>query len=146
MSNIFQFTSVHEYLDQVFKDIAPSKEMITLAKKDYWRAYNTDLKRRQRKEFSTLHLRFTKAELQQFKTSLSKEESINSKVKQILKNYLYEVDTSQSTINTALIEQQVFLISEYIEEWREENEVDIEKLQQLESCILAIEKAITDDH
>lgn len=145
MSSI-KFNSIHEYLDQVFKDIAPSKELITLAKKDYWRAYNTDLKRRQRKEYTTVHLRFSKEEVKAHTNFFKKTKNLNQELRNIVLNYLQGNELESTKLNTALIEQQVFLISEYIEEWKEENEIDSEKLQQLESCILAIEKALTDDH
>jgi len=51
-----KFTSIHDYLDKLFLDLEPSKQQIIDAKKDYWRAYNTDLKRRKRKTYPTFQM------------------------------------------------------------------------------------------
>jgi len=139
----FSYTSVHDYLDDFFKEINnPTAEMIARAKKEYWRMYNSDLKRRQRKKNTVVHLNFPNEELAFFKSKIAPNKKVHSKIKDIISDFLQNEPLPK--MNTALLEQQVFMISQYISLWREEKTVDLIKLEQLEQCIITLEKALNE--
>lgn len=135
-----EFRSVHDYLDKYFEGQSPTKAEIKQAKKDYWKAYNTELKRRIRKEYPTVRLRFSQQEMLQIKEKLDKKELLSIQVRKIVLDYINGITT---TGNIALVEQQLFLISEYIEELLEEGgAVALPKIEALQENIIAIQNAL----
>lgn len=138
------FNSVHDYLDMVFKDTIPSEEAIINAKKIYWRAYNTDLKRRKRQEFTTLHICFSKKEYVNIQAKLSNTQSVPAYIKYLVLEHFKNNATSIVPVNTNLIEQQLFLIAEYLQELLEQDNVNIEKIEALEQYMQTLEQVIQD--
>ncbi len=136
------FTSVHDYLDRLFTGMEPSKQDIIDAKKVYWRAYNTDLIRRKRKAYPTFQISFSKEELLLIREKLQQGQSVSKFVYQLVVEHLNNHTYSVPKINTALIEQQLFLISEYLRELLDYDSIDIDKIEQLESHIQTLETVI----
>ncbi|WP_298507445.1 hypothetical protein [uncultured Kordia sp.] len=136
------FTSVHDYLDQLFKGGNPSKEDIILAKKNYWRAYNTDLKRRKRSACPTFQISFSKDELLRIKEKLQQGQSVSKYIYQLVKQHIESHTILPSKVNTAVIEQQLFLISEYLRELLDYEDIDAEKITELENHIQTLETVI----
>jgi len=137
-----KFTGLHDYLDEIFESVAPTDTEITLARKTYWRAYNTDLKKRMRASSSSVHIRLEKNDIKQLQSALSEGQEIAHLVRDIVVQYLSKGQYNRPVINTALIEQQLFLINEYLQELLVLEKIDEQRLQQLEDYILAIEKAL----
>ena len=50
----------------------------------------------------------------------------------------------QPTINTALIEQQLFLVAEYLRELLDHDSIDTQKIEALEQHIETLDKVIQD--
>ncbi len=136
------FTSVHDYLDVIFEKVNPSKVAIIKAKKDYWCAYNTDLKRRRRKAFPTFQISFSKQEVVIIKSRLQKGQSVSKYIYKLVLQHIEEDVPLTPKINTALIEQQLFLIAEYLQELLDFENIDNHKIEQLERYIKALENVI----
>ena len=85
-----RFTSVHDYLDVLFEGISPTEQDIIVAKKDYWRAYNTDLKRRKRKEFPVFQISFSKEDIRVLKSRLSKGQAISTYIYELVVQHLQD--------------------------------------------------------
>ncbi|WP_339883560.1 hypothetical protein [Polaribacter vadi] len=137
-----RFTSVHDYLDKLFDGGSPSEEAIISAKKDYWRAYNTALKRRQRQKFPVFQISFSKEDVLVLKSRLAKGQKISSYIYDLVIQHLKGESIPAKQVNTALIEQQLFLIAEYLRELLDYNAVDSEKINRLEAYIMALENVI----
>jgi len=137
-----EFTSVHDYLDLLFEDASPNKEDIIRAKKTYWRAYNTDLKRRQREHSSILHITFSKEEYAQIKERLGKGENVSGYIRNLVRQHLEDNQDFVPKVNTALIEQQLFLIAEYLQELLDVDTIDTKKIEELEQHIRTLENLI----
>lgn len=135
------FTSVHDYLDRLFVGIEPDKQEIIDAKKVYWRAYNTDLKRRRRKAYPSFHISFSKDELLFIKGRLQQGQSVSSYIHQLVVVHVNDTDY-RPRVNTAVIEQQLFLINEYLRELLDYDGVETEKIEQLETYIQTLETVI----
>ncbi|WP_299884358.1 hypothetical protein [uncultured Lacinutrix sp.] len=136
------FTSIHDYLDMLFDGITPSEDTIINAKKEYWRAYNTDLKRRKRKAFPIFQISFSKQNVTVLKSKLEKGQSISKYIHGLVVAHLYNHTDLVPRVNTALIEQQLFLISEYLRELLDYEHIDTDKIEQLESHIGTLETVI----
>ena len=137
-------TSVHDYLDILFEDKTPSEDDVIHAKKVYWRAYNTDLKSRRRKLFPVLQVRFSKQEHALIQSKLLQGQKVSSYIYQLVLNHLNKNINLEMPINTALIEQQLFLITEYLKELLDFQEIDSIILQELEQHIKTLEIVIQD--
>lgn len=136
------FTSVHDYLDLVFKDKLPSRIEIIEAKQCYWRAYNTDLKRRQRAECKSIRIKLSNKEHQALQKLLPNDRPLSLSVRGIVINYSEGNLDPIPRINTALIEQQLFFIAEYFKELAED--MDTERASELEKHIHTLETLIQD--
>lgn len=135
-----EFRSVHDYLDKRFEGQSPTKQEIKDAKKDYWRMYNTALKRRIRKQYPIVRLRFSKQEMELIKERLDNKELLSIQVRRIVLDY---INGATTTGNMALLEQQLFLIHEYLDELLEEgNSVPLGKIGMLQQSIVAIQDAL----
>ena len=137
-----RFTSVHDYLDVLFEGISPTEQDIIVAKKDYWRAYNTDLKRRKRKEFPVFQISFSKEDIRVLKSRLSKGQAISTYIYELVVQHLQDNTELPKQVNTALIEQQLFLIAEYLHELLDYESIDTQKIEQLETYIQTLENVI----
>ncbi len=135
-----KFTGVQNYLEKLFVGNTPTDQQVIEGKKVYWRAYNTDLKRRIRNEHPTLLLRFSKQEMKLLKEKIHQKELLSIQVRRIVLDYL---NGSYNSPNTALIEQQLFLVNEYLEELLEEGKsVPLSKIEELQQSIIAIQDAL----
>ena len=128
-----KFTSVHDYLDDVFASSDPNEAEIILAKKWYWRCYNSHLKR-QRKHYTNLSVYFSQEEITRIKT-LAEKGKVSDFIKQVVLSYMEGTTSVIETIDTAIIEQQLFLISEYLQEMIQNTMMDNSQLQLLEDKI-----------
>lgn len=98
------FTSVHDYLDSLFEGCIPSEEAIINAKKDYWRAYNTDLKRRKRKAFPTFQISFSKTDVKALKSRLAKGQAVSAYIYDLVVQHLKKDTILTKPVHTAIIE------------------------------------------
>ena len=135
-----EFNGVRDYIDKLFDGKSPSEDDIKQAKKDYWRMYNTNLKRKIRREYPIIRLRFSKQEMNRIKEKLDNQELLSIQIQRIVLDY---IDGTITTGNIALVEQQLFLIHEYLEELLEEgNAVALSKIETLQENIVAIQNAL----
>lgn len=137
------FTSVHEYLDGVFKGQSPTAIDIIQAKQCYWRAYNTNLKRKQRSEFKSIRIKLNKKEHLALQKMLPSDRPLSQSVHTIVMNYLEGDVDPTPRINTALIEQQLFFIAEYLKELAEN--MDTDRACELEQHIHTLETLIEEN-
>ncbi|MCF6319232.1 MAG: hypothetical protein L3J83_08145 [Proteobacteria bacterium] len=135
-------TSVMDYLDVLFEGKNPSENDIINAKKVYWRAYNTHLKRQRRKHFPILQVRFSKQELSLIKAKLEQGQAVSKYIHSIVMHHLNGTKDFGKKVNTALIEQQLFFITEYLSELIEFENVDVVKIEKLEHRIQTLEQII----
>lgn len=135
------YNSLHTYLEARFKnEPSVTDAMVQQAKKDYWRMYNTALKRRIRNEYPILRLRFSKQEIELLKEKLHQKELLSIQVHRIVMDYISGTNTSE---NIALVEQQLFLVSEYLEKLLEQgNALPLSKIEKLQESIVAIQEAL----
>jgi len=135
------FNSVHDYLDDIFEDMDPTDNQIQTAKKWYWRCYNTDLKRR-RKTYTNLSIYFSKDEIQRIKTATEKGK-ISDFVKKVVLSHLDGTTTFTQKLDTAVIQEQLFLIAEYLLEIiNGDTAIDNTSLMALEKRIAQLQTQI----
>ena len=122
MEKEFNYKSVHEYLDEVFQGKEHvSHRDVKVAKRKYWRMYNTALKRRRRAEYDEITLSFSKAEVMKLKRKLNLESKLSASLKQLILDFLESGSlTIVNHIDTSAIENELFLITEYLEQILEE--------------------------
>jgi len=136
-----KFTSVHDYLDECFLNSDPTENEIIKAKRWYWRCYNTDLKRR-RSHYINVSVYFSKEELERIKT-LIKKGSLSDFIKKLVLSYLEGTSTVTLLTDTTVIEEQLFLITEYLLElMNENNAIHSDKLSALESQIKTLQSQV----
>lgn len=121
-----KFKSVHDFMDALFIGCTPSEEAIIEAKRQYWKSYNTDLIARRRKQKSEFTLILSKEELGKTKSLMCKEKSVTEFLRKIVINSISGAVKPINNNDTALIEQQLFLIASYLEELID-NEVIIDQ-------------------
>jgi len=126
----------------LFDGVDPSDEEIIKAKKDYWRAYNTDLKRRKRKAYPTFQISFSRQDVTLLKSRLQNGQSISRYIYGLVKEHLKSDAVLEPKVNTAIIEQQLFLISEYLRELLDYDHIDSNRIEQLEAHIQTLDKVI----
>lgn len=119
--NKFRYSSVHDYLDEVL-GTHPSHAEIKQAKEDYWRHYNSNLKRERRRELKYVSLSLSHAEHKQL-IRLCKEQGVS------LYDYIREVSLNpkpfripNTTINK--LEQISLELQDLHEEAREEEAIE----------------------
>ena len=106
-----RFTGVHDYLDELFTNSDPSETEIVLAKKWYWKCYNSHLKR-QRKHYTNLSVYFSQEQITRIKT-LAEKGKVSDFIKKVVLSYMDGTTSIIQTIDTAIIEQQLFLMTSY---------------------------------
>ena len=118
MKEQFPYQNLHQYLEQVINDQQPSNESIMKHKKEYWRAYNTNLKRQKRKKDKHINLSFDK---QQWKSlELTKGDlPMHLYLKEIILNQI-DFQSDETPIfyhkkDIVLIEQQLFQTIELLQ-------------------------------
>lgn len=111
------YQSLHDYLDALFEGKTPSKEAINEAKKVYWRAYNTRLKRQQRDEKTEVTISFSKTEVSLIQRRLSSNQTLSWFIKQLVEQELQSNNsTPRNTEALRSLEQHLFLLIEYLEQ------------------------------
>lgn len=137
------YKSVHDYLDEVFTDSDPTDQEIAEAKSAYWREYNRLLIARRRKKHKEFVIRIDKQTMALVRSKMVKEKSITEFLKKLLVQVLTNSKHRPPEIDTALIEQQLFLIVEDLKELIE-SEAKNEKMEllitRITSCLTAIEE------
>lgn len=125
-----RYKNIHEYLDVVFFQKDPSEQEIVAAKKTYWRAYNRALKKRKRATRSEFTVSLSRSELKQIQERMSKERSVTAYLQKVIIAHL-ENHESGLPIDTALIEQRLFIIVESLQELCEKDSVDTASITTL---------------
>lgn len=138
-----RYKNLHEYLDEVFKNQDPTKLEIKHAKQDYWRDYNTQLKRKSRKNHREFSIWFTREELVGIESLKKKGTAVSSFIRRLVTNQLQTTEGVIQEIDTAVIEQQLFLIVEYLQEVLEaELILDTTKIENLELKLRELQNVI----
>ncbi len=129
-----RFTSAHDYLDELFASSDPSEAEIILAKQWYWRCYNSHLKR-QRKHYTNLSVYFSQEQITRIKTYAEKG-TVSDFIKKVVLSYLDGTTSIIQEVDMGIIEQQLFLITEYLQDIiQNDTVVDSLRLQLLEDKI-----------
>tara|TARA_R110002072_G_scaffold7503_2_gene40955 strand:+ start:749083 stop:749532 length:450 start_codon:yes stop_codon:yes gene_type:complete len=137
------YKSVHDYLDELFEGKNPSNESVVLAKKEYWKAYNLNLIRNRRKENHEFSVSFSKSEFKIIQDMLTKKQAVSQFIRRVVLDSLNEGTSANKQIDTEVIEQQLFLIAEYLKELIEDEiKLHEEKLNELHSRILELQNKI----
>ncbi len=137
-----QFNSVHDYLDECFEGKSPNHEELQNAKAIYWRAYNTDLKRRLRKNKKTITMSLSKEEYQLLMARKPKSLKLYQFARMLLLQTSEINNLTSLPIDTAVIEQQLFAIAEYLEDLLECPSIDTSQVEILEQKIEKLETHI----
>lgn len=141
--SIENYTSLHDFLDAFFQNILnPSDEDILTAKKKYWRYKNKLAKRKWRQEHTICSIAFTNEELHILKPYIVEGEPLSTFIKNQILLLAYK-DSLQRPINVSVIEQQLFIITDYLEEIVD-NEwvIDTDRLHVLEEHVQELQKRI----
>lgn len=127
------YKSLHDYLDVLFAHCDPSEAEIVDAKKAYWRCYNNKIIQDRRRQKSEFVVALDKDELKLVRSKMTKEKSVTEYLRNVVKNSL--TDNPLNIIprfDTAIIEQQLFLIVENLKEMNEHKAiVDKSKVELL---------------
>ena len=109
-------SGVHAYLDHIFqgRDNVSDEEVIA-AKNDYWKQYNTALKKRQRLLHREFSVRFSLSEFESIKERLYGR-PVSRFIRQAVLEYSNKNIVAPTEFNTSLIEQQLFLIQQLSKE------------------------------
>lgn len=145
MRQEFNYKSIHEYLDEVFADkTTVSQRDIKVAKRKYWRMYNTALKRKRRAENAEITLSFSKSEVRKLKRKFNVENKLSTALKKVILDFLESGSlTIVNHIDTSAIESELFLVTEYLEQALEELiPIDTETIKQFMSQIKTFEQSL----
>ncbi|MGC4129234.1 MAG: hypothetical protein QM564_06670 [Bergeyella sp.] len=141
------YKSLHDYLDDLFRNRTPDTEEIIQAKKTYWRSYNTRLKQTQRRKHKEITLSLTKEELELLRRRLQAKQSVSAYIKKLLQDHLEDTSLLQNnTIDKQAlnqIEQQLFLLIDYLESLIYQRRfVDQHQIGKLEQHILYLQQLL----
>lgn len=137
------YQSVHDFLDDFFEGKNPSKEEIKEAKKMYWRAYNTRLKREQRRKKKVISFSVTPSEEKEITNMLLPQQKIGQYVKQLVLQEINSTKSSRVDLGLlASIEQQQFQLIEYLETLLFQSKTwDKRSLRLLEKQLINLQKS-----
>ncbi len=147
MAQVFPYKSLHDYLDKVFSGTTPSENEITQAKKAYWKAYNTHLKQNQRKKRKEVTLALDKKEWQVLLERRKPNQSVHAYIKELLTHHIDNTPIATSTIiqDTTQIEQQLFLVTDYLEGLvYQRRHIDKDSIAGLEQLLYKLQKLLED--
>ncbi len=139
MNTDFPYTSLHDYLDVVFKDQTPDETDIIEAKKTYWKMYNTFLKRNQRKKNKEVTIALEKEHWDILLKGRKTAQTIQSYIKELL---LKQIDSKEANkrifvADTVQIEQLLFVVVDYLESMIYHRRfIDLESIQVLEKHLI----------
>lgn len=135
--------NLHNFLDALFEGQDPSNESVVLAKKQYWKAYNLKLIQKRRTENHEFSVSFSKTEFRLIKGRMTDKQAVSQYIRQAVLDGLSDDTPTTPVIDTAIIEQQLFLVAEYIKDLLEnERTVNESAITQLQSQILELQNLI----
>jgi len=142
MKTVFQYTSVHEYLDEVFSDVlAPTHQQIADAKKRYWRLYLDAYQQKRRSRIKEFTLGFDTEKMQvihQKRNALSVSEFLYHCVFNALETEALMEGKLLQTIHANQLEI-ITVLEELLEQKDDElTESYLEKMEMLELQILEL--------
>lgn len=147
MAQVFPYKSLHDYLDKVFSGTTPSENEITQAKKEYWKAYNTHLKQNQRKKRKEVTLALDKKQWEALLERRKPNQSVHAYIKELLTHHIDNTPIATSTIiqDTTQIEQQLFLVTDYLEGLvYQRRHIDKDSIAGLEQLLYKLQKLLED--
>lgn len=147
MSQVFPYTSLHDYLDKVFSGASPSENEIAQAKKAYWKAYNTRLKQSQRKKRKEVTLALDKKLWEALLEKRKPNQSVHAYIKELLTHHTSDSPIAPSTIiqDTTHIEQQLFLVTDYLEGLvYQRRHIDSDSITGLEQLLQELQQLLED--
>lgn len=147
MSQAFPYTSLHDYLDNIFSGTTPSETEIAQAKKAYWKAYNTRLKQNQRKKRKEVTLTLDKKLWEALLDKRQPNQSVHAYIKELLIHHTSNSPIVPSTIiqDTTHIEQQLFLVTDYLEGLiYQRRHINNDSITQLEHLLQELQKLLED--
>lgn len=114
------YKTLHDYLDDLFRNRTPDTEEIIQAKKMYRQSYNKRLKQLQREKFKEIIIVFSKDEMELLKRKLEPQQPVSDYIKKLVVAHL---DNNLATLNPqnnqkkdlTQIEQQLFNLIDYLE-------------------------------
>lgn len=114
------YKTLHDYLDDLFRDKNPNNEKIIEAKEIYRRSYNKRLKQLKREKNREVTIALTKEEVELLKRKLESQQSVSDYIKKLVVAHL---DNNLTTLNPqnkekkdlSQIEQQLFILIDYLE-------------------------------
>lgn len=134
-------------MDALFVGCDPSEAMIIKAKKDYWRAYNTKLIQTRRKQNHEFSVSFNKNEFAIIQTKLGEDKFVSRYIKQAVLNDLHTGTVVVPKVNMVVIEQQLFLIVEYLQDLLElEGDVNESMFEPLIANISRLQQLIEQEY
>ena len=147
MEDGFQYKSLHDYLDVVFRDKTPNENEIIEAKRLYWKLYNTFLKRNQRKKHREVTITLEKEQWE----ALSKQKDTTQTLQEYLKDLILKqrgsVDSNKRVIlkDAIQIEQQLFLVIDYLDSLIYHRRfIDAESIRGLENHLIHLRRLLED--
>lgn len=147
MSQPFPYKSLHDYLDKVFSGTSPSETEIAQAKKEYWRVYNTHLKQNQRKKCKEVTLALDKKQWEALLERRNPNQSVHAYIKELLTHHIDNSPIFTSTIiqDTTQIEQQLFLVTDYLEGLvYQRRHIETDSIAGLEQLLYKLQKLLED--
>lgn len=144
----FPYKGLHDYLDIIFRDIIPTEDQITEAKKQYRKYYNSHLKRNYRNSHKQIALSLTKYEMELLKRKLETQQLASDYIKKLV---IAHLDNNLTTLNQqniqkkdfAQIEQQLFILIDYLESLIYQRRfVDNTQIGKLEQHILYLKQLL----
>jgi len=139
--------SLHAYLDELFSDRSNvSDGEIRAAKNEYWRTYNTELKKRRRQLHREFSVRFSLGEFEQIKPYLCSK-PMSHFIRNAVLRHVKQNPVLDNRYDSSIIEQQLFLISQLLEEMTLLDHVPEYLITDLQSTITIIKGTIAShDH
>ena len=142
------YKTLHDYLDDLFRDKNPNNEKIIEAKEIYRRSYNKRLKQLKREKHREVTIALTKEEVELLKRKLESQQSVSGYIKKLV---LAHLDNSQTLFNQqntqkkdlAQVEQQLFILIDYLESLLYQRRfVDNTQIGKLEQHILYLKQLL----
>lgn len=142
------YKTLHDYLDDLFRDRNPNNEEIIEAKEIYRRSYNKRLKQLKRQKHREVTIALTKEEVELLKRKLESQQSVSGYIKKLI---LAHLDNSQTLFNPqntqkkdlVQIEQQLFLLTDYLESLIYQRRfVDNTQIAKLEQHLLYLQQLL----
>lgn len=146
MNEDFPYKSLHDYLDMIFRDKTPTENEIDQAKKQYWKEYNTHLKRNQRKKRKEITVSLDKQQWELLQQRLFSNQSPSHFIKEFLLDHLENKKKEIGKTNqdeVIQIEQQLFSLINYVESLLYQRRmIEGQSIGQLEKRLSQLQKLL----